>query len=145
MNDKTYVVNSKTLDNGIGPDYKLVDFIRQEAGLTGTKYMCRSGGCGCCCVKVKSRDSSGNLVTRAVNSVCLTKIMGNSLEGFYDEVNLNSEKSVCSASFPYFLAMAGTSPRSRVWGIGKRGIARCSRDSLSLEEPNVASVHREWL
>jgi len=49
----------------------LVDFIRNEAHLTGTKSMCREGGCGACVVTVKTKDPvSGKDVSKSVNSVC---------------------------------------------------------------------------
>jgi len=67
----TFIVNPKTVDNDIGPEYKLVDYIRDKARLKGTKYMCREGGCGCCVVTVKTRNSSGVLESRSVNSVTL--------------------------------------------------------------------------
>lgn len=63
------VVNTKTVDNDIGPEYRLVDYIRYKAGLTGTKYMCREGGCGCCVVMVKTKNASGEETTKSVNSV----------------------------------------------------------------------------
>ena len=54
----------------IGPETLLVDYIRDAAGLKGTKFSCREGGCGACVVSVKSKDPvSGAEVTRPVNSV----------------------------------------------------------------------------
>ncbi|CAL8082604.1 unnamed protein product [Orchesella dallaii] len=74
INGKTYTVNPQTVDNDIGPEYKLVDFIRDKARLKGTKYMCREGGCGCCVVTARTRDSAGELVSKAVNS-CLIPLL----------------------------------------------------------------------
>ena len=54
----------------VGPETMLVDFIRDHAGLKGTKFMCREGGCGICVVTVKSRDAhTGEEIVRGVNSV----------------------------------------------------------------------------
>lgn len=39
-----------TVDAKISPTTKLVDFLRTTAGLTGTKALCREGGCGACTV-----------------------------------------------------------------------------------------------
>ncbi|XP_063615205.1 uncharacterized protein LOC134788260 [Penaeus indicus] len=39
-----------TIDAKISPTTKLVDFLRTTAGLTGTKALCREGGCGACTV-----------------------------------------------------------------------------------------------
>ncbi|OXA54699.1 Xanthine dehydrogenase [Folsomia candida] len=69
INGKEY--NVKTDADKIGPNSLLVDFIRDKAGLTGTKYMCREGGCGACVVSVKSRDRTE---IRAVNS-CMTPVL----------------------------------------------------------------------
>ncbi|KAK7112653.1 uncharacterized protein [Littorina saxatilis] len=49
----------------------LNDYIRNEAGLTGTKVMCREAGCGCCAVSVTTADHAGNgHTTQSINS-CL--------------------------------------------------------------------------
>lgn len=34
----------------VGPTTLLVDYLRDKAGLKGTKFCCREGGCGSCVV-----------------------------------------------------------------------------------------------
>lgn len=55
MNFKIITLNSEVNTNGcdpdIGPNYVLVDYLRDKLGLTGTKFMCREGGCGACIVE----------------------------------------------------------------------------------------------
>lgn len=51
-------------------DITLNTFIRDYAGLPGTKFMCQEGGCGVCVCTVTNKDPvSGEIRTRAVNSV----------------------------------------------------------------------------
>jgi len=53
----------------------LVDYLRNTAHLTGTKWMCREGGCGACVVTLVTSDpSSGAKSYRAVNS-CLLPLL----------------------------------------------------------------------
>lgn len=52
----------------------LNDYLRNHVHLTGTKVMCREGGCGACIVHVAYPDPSapkgtGNMVQHSVNSV----------------------------------------------------------------------------
>ena len=52
------------------PTTSLNDYIRDEAGLTGTKVMCREAGCGCCAVSVTMDDPLGaGQKTQSINSV----------------------------------------------------------------------------
>lgn len=46
----TFAVNGKTRDTIIEPHMLLVDVIRENFGLTGTKRACASGNCGACTV-----------------------------------------------------------------------------------------------
>lgn len=46
----TFAVNGKTRDTIIEPHMLLVDVIRENLGLTGTKRACASGNCGACTV-----------------------------------------------------------------------------------------------
>ncbi|GAU99071.1 hypothetical protein RvY_10117 [Ramazzottius varieornatus] len=54
----------------------LATFLRVHLGLTGTKVMCREGGCGVCTVHAEFPDPSGSgkIFKRSINS-CLTPIL----------------------------------------------------------------------
>ncbi|XP_020818417.1 indole-3-acetaldehyde oxidase [Drosophila serrata] len=68
INGTSYEVNLASLP----ADISLNTFIREHAGLTGTKFMCQEGGCGVCvCTLTGLRPETGEPRTWAVNS-CLT-------------------------------------------------------------------------
>lgn len=68
INKKSYKVDLKDLP----ADITLNTFIREYAGLSGTKFMCLEGGCGACICVLKGRHpSSKEYHTWATNS-CLT-------------------------------------------------------------------------
>lgn len=68
INGKPFSVNLTTLP----VDITLNTFIREHAGLSGTKFMCLEGGCGVCVCVAKATDPvTGQERTWAVNS-CLT-------------------------------------------------------------------------
>ena len=75
LNGKAVVVQ------GASPSTTLNDWLRTQAGLTGTKRMCGEGGCGCCVVTatISSQidDSWDSVLTEqdpiiAINSVSFT-------------------------------------------------------------------------
>lgn len=45
-------VNGDPYRREVEPDLTLLDFVRQAAGLTGTKWGCKTGDCGACTVLV---------------------------------------------------------------------------------------------
>ena len=46
------IVNGKERDSIIADNMLLVDYLREELGLTGTKIGCDGGECGCCTVLI---------------------------------------------------------------------------------------------
>ncbi len=48
-------VNGQRQPRAVSPDITLLDFLREELGLTGSKRGCDLGECGCCAVLVDGR------------------------------------------------------------------------------------------
>ena len=48
----SFKLNGKTVEVAVGPGTLLVDMLREDFGLTGTKVGCREGECGACTVLV---------------------------------------------------------------------------------------------
>ena len=56
------IVNGTTVERGVQPRLNLVDFLRDELGLTGTHWSCEHGACGACTVRVNGEIVRGCLV-----------------------------------------------------------------------------------
>jgi aerobic-type carbon monoxide dehydrogenase small subunit (CoxS/CutS family) len=50
--DLSFILNGKTVEVAVDPSTLLVDLLREEFGLTGTKVGCREGECGACTVLI---------------------------------------------------------------------------------------------
>jgi aerobic-type carbon monoxide dehydrogenase small subunit (CoxS/CutS family) len=57
----TMTVNGETMTVDVPADLRLVTFLRDRLGLTGTKYACEVGVCGVCTVLVDGRPTSSCL------------------------------------------------------------------------------------
>jgi xanthine dehydrogenase small subunit len=68
------VLNGKpTVIKGVSPTTTLLDWLREHAGLRGTKEGCAEGDCGACTVVIERLGTNAVVVREAVNS-CLTMI-----------------------------------------------------------------------
>jgi len=50
-----FILNGKKYDMDVNPELRLVDFLRDDMGLTGTKEGCGEGECGSCTVIVDKK------------------------------------------------------------------------------------------
>jgi len=80
-------INGKTVDLDVEPDTPLLWAIRENGGLTGTKYGCGIGLCGACAVHIDgvATRSCGVLVSEAVDKR-ITTIEGLAANGVLTKV-----------------------------------------------------------
>ena len=64
------MLNQRVVEPRLPAGAAAVDYIRREAGLTGTKVACREGDCGACTVLLGEL-GRGEVAYRAVNSCLL--------------------------------------------------------------------------
>jgi aerobic-type carbon monoxide dehydrogenase small subunit (CoxS/CutS family) len=75
-------VNGERHDVGVEPSRRLVDVLRDDLGLTGTKVGCGEGACGACAVLVDGRPVASCLLLAAqVEGRAIVTIEGLSREG----------------------------------------------------------------
>jgi carbon-monoxide dehydrogenase small subunit len=55
-------VNGEAVSRSVDPRTNLVDFLREELGLTGTRWSCEHGVCGACTVRIDGDLARGCLV-----------------------------------------------------------------------------------
>jgi len=55
-------VNGNTVELGVNPGRRLIDILREDLGLTGTKEGCGEGECGACTVLINGRPVNACLV-----------------------------------------------------------------------------------
>ncbi|MBM3342308.1 MAG: (2Fe-2S)-binding protein [Betaproteobacteria bacterium] len=60
--DVSFTVNGETLTRRIAVRQNLVDFLREELGLTGTHVGCEHGACGACTVRIDGEIVRGCLL-----------------------------------------------------------------------------------
>jgi xanthine dehydrogenase small subunit len=66
-----YLNDAEVIVENASPSTTLLNFLRQERRLTGTKEGCAEGDCGACTVVVLDRDEQSRPLYRAVNSCLL--------------------------------------------------------------------------
>ncbi len=69
----TFILNDETISTGRPSGYSLLDFIRYDMGLTGTRTGCREGDCGACIVLVGTFDGDRVSYSSAVS--CLMPLV----------------------------------------------------------------------
>jgi len=69
----TFIINDETISTGRPSGYSLLDFIRYDMGLTGTKTGCREGDCGACTVLVGTAEGDRVSYSSAVS--CLMPLV----------------------------------------------------------------------
>lgn len=68
-NEVSFLVNGAPVKcSGARPTQTLLQYLRQDCGLPGTKEGCAEGDCGACTVMVSEIDAKGQLAHRAVNA-----------------------------------------------------------------------------
>ena len=71
MDAITFTLNGRHVEERhVPPTTTLLEYLRLQAGLTGTKEGCAEGDCGACSVAILDVDAHGGPSWRAVNS-CL--------------------------------------------------------------------------
>jgi carbon-monoxide dehydrogenase small subunit len=61
----SFKINGKSVSVAVAPDTLLVDLLREDLNLTGTKVGCRSGECGACTVLVDGKPFNSCLMPAA--------------------------------------------------------------------------------
>ncbi|OLS20012.1 MAG: Glyceraldehyde dehydrogenase small chain [Candidatus Heimdallarchaeota archaeon LC_3] len=69
----SFILNDEEVHSSISPSVTLLDFIRYEKNLKGTKIGCREGDCGACNVLLGEIDEQDNLKYKTITS-CLTPL-----------------------------------------------------------------------
>ncbi|MEO7983967.1 MAG: 2Fe-2S iron-sulfur cluster-binding protein, partial [Bacteroidota bacterium] len=64
-----FILNDKTIVTDLPPGMVILDFIRYQQHLTGTKIGCREGDCGACTVLV------GELIKKSVRYETMTSCL----------------------------------------------------------------------
>ncbi|MCI5126790.1 MAG: (2Fe-2S)-binding protein, partial [Candidatus Electrothrix sp. AR5] len=103
------IVNKEQQELNCSPGYPVLDLLRADMKLTGTKAACREGDCGTCLILLGELDNRLSLSYRAVNSCILpaAAVEGRhvvTIEGLADREpsplsNLSSEEGASQCGF----------------------------------------------
>jgi xanthine dehydrogenase small subunit len=69
-----FILNNKKIKTDANPSMTLVDFIRQNKSLKGTKIVCREGDCGACTVLVGQLSKDKNRVNYQTITSCISPL-----------------------------------------------------------------------
>ena len=122
-------VNGKDVDGDVEPRVLLVDFIRDNQGLTGTKVGCETGQCGSCVVLLDGRSvkSCSMLAVQAEGRSVTT------IEGIEDDAGLDE------------FQQALWEQHGVQCGFCTPGVVIAMRDRLSRKDEVTESDIRAWL
>ncbi|CAH1792847.1 unnamed protein product [Owenia fusiformis] len=70
-----YINGQKIVKENVRPETTLLQFLRQELCLSGTKLACGDGGCGSCTVMVSSYNPSSKLIRHYSVNACLMPLV----------------------------------------------------------------------
>ena len=107
-----FVLNGKTVDVRAHPLKRLLDVLREDCGLTGTKEGCGEGECGACTILLNGQPVNACLVPFAhVRGARVTTIEG--LEGrrALQEAFVKEGAIQCGLCTPGLIVAASTLPR----------------------------------
>ena len=83
----TFTLNDETLEMDVKEDIRLLDFLRDELGITGTKEGCGEGECGACTVIIDGKAVNSCLVLLPeIDGSEITTIEGLSKNGELDPI-----------------------------------------------------------
>jgi len=82
--DITLTVNGTQVSRGVAPRQHLVDFLREELGLTGSHVGCEHGVCGACTLRVDGEIVRGCLMLAVQANGCRVE----TIEGLSDSKEL---------------------------------------------------------
>jgi xanthine dehydrogenase/oxidase len=77
-----FYVNGTSIElSDPNPQWTLLDFIRSQHGLKGTKLGCGEGGCGACTVVLQCVDESSRRLKHLAVNACLFPLIGGRRSG----------------------------------------------------------------
>lgn len=115
-------LNGKRVDVAVPPMRRLLDVLREDCGLTGTKEGCGEGECGACTVLVDGAAVCACLVPVAqVAGARVTTIEG--LRHPLQQRFVETGGAQCGACTPGMILMASTLPRGASLAEIRRGLA----------------------
>lgn len=105
-----FTVNGNPVSLQVDPNARLLDVIREDLGLTGTKEGCAVGECGACTVIVDGRAVTSCLILAAsMEGKSLTTIEGVAKDGVLDPIQeaiLRNHALQCGFCTPGFIMSA---------------------------------------